>query len=133
MRVQTSIYKYKGFPEHYIRDFRNKELILQWLGTTRVVQAKDCTADLESLLVVASLQQGWEYRTGVIAQLGLNHCDVPHSANEGAGKHNKVKVKIKNNSGTKRIDRLDKRHSGLRNTITSPSKTLFFASLVSQS
>ena len=54
------------------------------------------TTDLESLLVANfSLRQGWEYRTGVIAQLGLNHCDVPHSANKGAGKQNNVKWKIK--------------------------------------
>ena len=97
MRVQTSIYKYKGFPEHYIRDFRNMDLILQWLGTNRVVQAKDSTHNGFKELAgcgFLSLQQGWEYRTGVIAQLGLNHCDVPHSANRGAGKQNNVKGKI---------------------------------------
>ena len=70
--------------------------ILQWLGTNRVVQAKDSTHNGFRELAGCGfpfLQQRWEYRTGVIAQLGLNHCDVPHSAIEGAGKKNSVKVK----------------------------------------
>ena len=47
------------------------------------------------------LQQGWEYRTGITAQLGLNHCAELHSANEGAGKQNNVKVKKKTMLGAK--------------------------------
>ena len=47
------------------------------------MQAKDSThAGFRELADCGftSLQQGREYRIGATAQLGLNHCDVPHSA-----------------------------------------------------
>ena len=47
------------------------------------MQAKDSTHTGFGELAdcgFTSLQPGREYRIGAIAQLGLNHCDVPHSA-----------------------------------------------------
>ena len=57
MRVQTSIYKYKGFPEHYTRDFMMQKhgalFCSDWvlIGLCRPKTAR--TPDLESLLVLA--------------------------------------------------------------------------------